>query len=319
MLYNIIPEAFQQYMLPVSLLISFVLTTVFTAALHEKLPRDGGRDFAVDGKKSAGKPRGAGIIFILVYVAVSFALTPMKAEYMYYLVLIAGAMLTGFLDDAAKSPWGEYLKGALDFLIALLTTAVYLFHNETDVHLGFGGVTFNMPIWLYALCAVVLIWVSINVTNCSDGVDGLSGTVGIITLLTIYGIIQKMGEIEFAPQILVMIFAIAAYLWFNSTPSILMMGDAGSRAIGLFIAIAVIKSNAPLLYIPVAIVFIIDGGVGLVKVFLKRFLKISIFKNTRFPLHDQMKKVNNWSNTQVVYRFAIIQLVIGAMVYFFAK
>lgn len=319
MLYNIIPEAVQQYMLPLSLLLSFALTVVFTAGLHKYLPKDGGRDFAVDGKKSAGKPRGAGIIFILVYVVVSLVLAPMKMEYIYYLILVAGAMATGFLDDASKSPWGEYLKGALDLLIALLTTAVYLFHNETNINLGFGGITFHMPVWVFAICSVILIWVSINVTNCADGVDGLSGTLSIITLMTIFGIIGKMGEVEFAPQILILIFAIIAYLWFNATPSILMMGDGGSRAIGLFIAIAILKSGAPLLYIPTAIVLILDGGLGLVKVFLLRFLKIKILKNVRTPLHDQVRKVNNWSNTQCVFRFAIIQAVVGVMVYLLAK
>ena len=319
MLYNILPEAIQQYMLPISILVAFALTAAFTAELHKFLPKDGGRDFAVDGKKSAGKPRGAGIIFILVYVAVSALLAPMKMEYGYYLILVAGAMLTGFLDDAAKSPWGEYLKGALDLLIALLTTAVYLFNNETDVRLGFGGVAFHMPIWVFAICSVILIWVSINVTNCADGVDGLSGTLSIITQMTIMGIISKIGEASFVPQILIMIFAIVAYLWFNATPSILMMGDAGSRAIGLFIAIAILKSGAPLLYIPVAIVLILDGGLGLVKVFLLRFLKIKILKNIRTPLHDQVRKVNNWSNTQCVFRFAIIQAVIGITVYLLAK
>lgn len=319
MLYNILPEAVQQYMLPVALLVAFALTAMFTGGLHKYLPKDGGRDFAVDGKKSAGKPRGAGIIFILVFVVVSAVLAPMKLEYIYYLLLVAGAMLTGFLDDAAKSPWGEYLKGALDLLIALLATAVYLFNNETYVQLGFGGVAFHMPLWVFAICSVILIWVSINVTNCADGVDGLSGTLSIITLMTIYGLIQKMGVVDFAPQILIMIFAIVAYLWFNATPSILMMGDAGSRAIGLFIAIAVLKTGAPILYIPVAIVLILDGGLGLVKVFLLRFLKIKILKNVRTPLHDQVRKVNNWSNTQCVFRFAIIQAVIGVTVYLLAK
>ena len=47
-----------------------------------------------------------------------------------------------------------------------------------------------------------------------------------------------------------------------------MMGDAGSRAMGIFISIAALKSGSPLLYIPVALVLILDGGLGLVKVTL---------------------------------------------------
>ena len=71
-----------------------------------------------------------------------------------------------------------------------------------------------------------------------------------------------------------------------------------------------------MLYIPVAIVLILDGGLGLVKVALLRFLKIHILKNTRTPLHDHVRKVKNWSNTQAVFRFAIIQIVVSiAVVY----
>ena len=52
------------------------------------------------------------------------------------------------------------------------------------------------------------------------------------------------------------------------------MCDAGSRAIGIFIAFAFLKLHSPLLYIPLAIVLIIDGGLGLIKVSFMRFLHI---------------------------------------------
>ena len=55
-------------------------------------------------------------------------------------------------------------------------------------------------------------------------------------------------------------------------------------------------------------VLIIDGGLGLVKVSLLRFLKIHILKNTTTPIHDHVRKKLGWSNAQVVFRFAIIQI-----------
>ena len=63
-----------------------------------------------------------------------------------------------------------------------------------------------------------------------------------------------------------------------------------------------------------ALVLILDGGLGLVKVALLRFCKIKILKNIRTPLHDQVRKVMGWSNTQAVFRFAIIQGIIGLSV-----
>ena len=89
------------------------------------------------------------------------------------------------------------------------------------------------------------------------------------------------------------------------------MGDAGSRAMGVFISIAVLKSGNPFLYIPVAFVLIADGGLGLVKVSLIRAFKIHIMKNILTPLHDHVRKRLEWSNTQTVFRFAIIQIVIS--------
>ena len=89
------------------------------------------------------------------------------------------------------------------------------------------------------------------------------------------------------------------------------MGDAGSRAMGIFIAIAALKSHSPFLYLLAAGVLIIDGGLGLVKVSLLRFLKIHILKNTTTPIHDHVRKKKGWSNAQVLFRFAIIQIVIS--------
>ena len=89
------------------------------------------------------------------------------------------------------------------------------------------------------------------------------------------------------------------------------MGDAGSRAMGIFLAIVALKSGSPLMYLLFAIVFILDGGLGLVKVALLRFLKIHILKNTRTPLHDHVRKNKEWSNAQVVFRFAIIQIIVS--------
>lgn len=89
------------------------------------------------------------------------------------------------------------------------------------------------------------------------------------------------------------------------------MGDAGSRAMGIFIAIAILKTGSPVLYLLVAAVLILDGGLGLIKVALLRFLKIKILKNTRTPLHDHTRKNMGWSGPQTVMRFAIIQIMIS--------
>ena len=299
----------------IGVLFAFVATVVATAKLSKFLPKDAGRDYAHDGKLSAGKPRGAGIIFVLAFIVAALIFAPMKAELLIYLVLIGISMMTGYLDDASKNPWGEYKKGFLDLCVAVMVAVTYLTYNPNKVELPILGLTLTIPAVLFAILVVILVWASVNVTNCADGVDGLSGTLTLITISTIYILYQKKDVAgDFAYLILLFAVCILGYLWFNATPSKLMMGDAGSRAMGLFIAIAILKSGCAFLYIPVALVLILDGGLGIIKVSLIRFLKIHIMKNIRTPLHDHVRKVWDWSNTQTVFRFAIIQIILAVAV-----
>lgn len=298
-------------------LAAFAGTCFFMAKCSKFLPKDGGRDFAYDGKLSAGKPRGAGIIFILMFTAASLIFMPIDMEILIYLILIVAEMLTGYMDDASEMPWGEYKKGILDLIIATILAVNYLHFNSSTIEIATLGIHINIPPVLFGLLTVILVWGSINVTNCDDGVDGLSGTLTIITLATFYVIDHIKGKPdEFTNLILVFIICILGYLWYNATPSRLLMGDAGSRAMGVFISIAALKSGSPVLFLPAAAVIILDGGLGLIKVALIRGFKIHILKNVRTPLHDHVRKVMGWSNTQTVSRFAIIQIVISlAVVY----
>lgn len=310
MIRNWIPDA--PLIAFIGILFAFGVTIFATAKLSSYLPKDAGREYAHDGQLSAGKPRGAGIIFILVFVAATLLFIPINAEYVIYLTLLAISMLTGFFDDAAKMPWGEYKKGFLDLCVASLVALTFLKYNSNVIELAMFDIKFTLHPVLFALFTVVLVWVSVNVTNCTDGVDGLSGTLTIITLMTIYMIAQMKGvDEEFTFSILLFAVCILGYLWYNVTPSRLMMGDAGSRAMGLFISIAILKTGCPFLYIPVALVIILDGGLGLIKVFLLRFFKVHILKNVRTPLHDHVRKIWGWSNSQTVFRFAIIQIIVS--------
>ncbi|MDO4464617.1 MAG: phospho-N-acetylmuramoyl-pentapeptide-transferase [Bacillota bacterium] len=296
------------------LLVAFAMTCFLTAKLGDRLPKDEGRAFAHDGKLSAGKPRGAGILFVLVFVGTALLFAPVTLETVIYMILVTAEMFTGYMDDAAEHPWGELKKGLLDLAVAVILAVTYLSFHESSIQLATIGMSLTIPPILFGILIVALVWGSINVTNCADGVDGLSGTLVLITLgtfLIIDNILKVSGD--FNTLILLFMVCILGYLWFNATPSKLMMGDAGSRAMGIFISIVALKSGSPILFIPVAIVLILDGGLGLIKVSLIRAFKIYILKNTRTPLHDHVRKVMGWSNTQTVFRFAIIQIVVSAV------
>ena len=293
-------------------ILTFIATFILTSKLKEKLPHDIGRAYAVNAEKSKGKPRGAGIIFVTCFSLIAFIFAPFSLENSIYLICLMLAMLTGFLDDASKIPWNDYKKGLLDLLIAVGVALTFALNNPTTVCLRLlssfckDAIVLDIPFAVYVILATILIWMSINVINCTDGVDGLCTTLSGISLFTFLVITNDSGTAVYE---ILFVAALIAYLWFNASPSILLMGDAGSRTIGVFMALAAMKCGDPFLFIPVCIVFIVDGGIGLVKVFLKRFLKISILKNTRTPLHDHARKNKGWSDTHTVIRFCIIQFL----------
>ena len=299
----------------VSILFAFAFTIAAIALGKNLLPRDAGRAYAINGSKSVGKPRGAGMIFILTFTVTCALFVNLSAELIIYLILVLAAMLSGYLDDSASSPWGNLKKGLIDLAISVMAAVTYLHYNRGTFDLAFFGKTVTLNPIIYAILIIILIWVSINVTNCSDGVDGLCGTLSVVTLASVYVLFKSFNiESAYRHTVLIMIVCILGYLWFNASPSKLLMGDAGSRAIGIFIAFTFLKLHAPLLYIPMALVIILDGGLGLIKVSFMRFLHINLMKNLRTPIHDHMRKNKDWSDTQVVFRFTIIQVILGLAV-----
>ncbi len=290
----------------------FIAGNLLLGLFKDRLPRDGGRKFAFNGKLTAGRPRGAGIILILVFLAGCLLFVSRQLEYLLYYLMVLCGMLSGYLDDRSETPWNEYKKGAIDLAVCLITALSFLNFNPDMGPIAIGGWSWQMPPVLFVIVATAGLWVSINATNCSDGVDGLCGTLTCVTLtfIGLWGIETGMDSSMLA-AILLMIVSILPYLWRNAEPCQMMMGDAGSRAFGLFIGIAILKTGNMLLYFPLCAVLFLDGFLGIVKVSLARFLKIRIMKNIRTPLHDHFRKNKGWSNGQTVMRFAIVQTVIS--------
>ena len=90
----IISENFYSLFAGIGLMAAFLMTCVCITKFNYLLPKDAGRDFAHDGKLSAGKPRGAGIIFILVFAAAALLFSELSVEIVIYIVLVIAEMLT---------------------------------------------------------------------------------------------------------------------------------------------------------------------------------------------------------------------------------
>lgn len=312
MFYNLLAKTDNTTLvLLVPMLCSFLIAFFSLKFFKRILPKDQGRAFAVNGALSEGKPRGAGIIFVTSFTLCTALFYPLDIENIIYLVLVYAAMLSGYFDDAAETPWGNLKKGLIDLVISLGIAFTYYFYNGSQVKLYITDSTFTFPAPLFIILAGVLVWTAINVTNCTDGVDGLCGSLVMTVLLPLAFMVTKSGAADMLLP-MIMFVTLAAYLWFNCSPSQMLMGDAGSRALGVFLAVMFLKTAAPFAFIPMAIVIILDGGLGLLKLSFRRFLKIKNFmEGIRTPLHDHARKNKGWSDTQVVIRFTILQIIVN--------
>ncbi len=327
----------------VALYAGFFLSQKLLPKFYNILPHDRGREFTPGKEAAKGKPTGSGVVFITMYVILCFLVIPMDILQIGILILTWLMMLTGYLDDRSENGWGEYIKALLDLIISVAAAslmAYFMSKDSADGNLYFWLPFVSHPIkvatWLYILITTIMLWASVNTTNCTDGVDGLSSSLVLFALIIMGAIFYVvLGHVDISSYLLVphlndgaawavMIFALAGvlmgYLWHNAFPSNVLMGDAGSRALGFFLGVCVMLTGNPFMFLVTSSIIFINGGMGLLKVALKRFLHICIFENIRFPLHDHMRKNHGWSPTQVLIKFLLIQVLISvAMLGLFFK
>ena len=329
-----------------------LLAWILLPKFFPRLPRDHGKAILKDmgGMRSAGKPTGGGLVVTLVALPAILLFAPLAPWDLAAVAALYAAMLFGYLDDRSAMPWGELKKGLLDALVSVaIAVFIFLGHSEdmegSRVMVAWlpffkGPVMINdvgvwlIPGWLYVPASAFILWFTMNATNCSDGVDGLAGTLTVVTLVMLavvlyvvvgyrpvahYFLIPVYAEAaRWAIVVMVVAGAFAGYLWYNAEPSKVLMGDAGSRFLGILVATASLMTGNPLLVMALSPVVLVNGGGGLGKLVLLRLAKKigfdigedNVIRKVRFPLHDHCKKNLGWSNAQVLMRFTLLQLAI---------
>ena len=345
--------------------IGAIVCWILLPKLWHLLPRDRGKALVADGSQSQGKPTGAGVIVVSIAIIMMLLVIPFSLRFLGVILCLFFIMLTGYLDDSSRNPWSEAKKGMLDILISLVAAAFFCECTTVRVWIPFIKGELMMPPWLFIPLAGFLLFVCINTVNCSDGVDGLAGSLSIMTLLTLGVFLYLViGHNEFAEYFNVphygsgarwatMMFTaagvFAGYLWYNANPSAVLMGDAGSRFLGLLIGIGALATGNMFSFLILAPILVINGGSGLVKLSILRLLKklgcdtriplrkvtnpknpanfadaqaekrqlwlVKLLHSVRFPLHDHCKNQLHWSNPQVMVRFMLLQMFITPLLF----
>ncbi len=325
----------------IKMAISCVAAFAITFILLQFLPgekiilgHDRGRKFAQGAEVNIGKPTGVGFYFILVFLIVTaiacFIVKPVHsgqgifesgnavAGLGFGLIAVCAEMVTGWLDDRSKNPWNEYVKGALDVVVSLIGAFICVHFFGTRVYIAITGAYFDIHPVLFYILAVILFIVSINATNATDGIDGLSGSLSVVAVFTTFLMGFMAASVFDSNSILVtaiFVPCLLAYLLFNFNPSKMLMGDAGSRSLGFFIAFFAIYCRIPFIYFIIGLPFLCDGGISILKITVGRLTKkkIILFKSITTPLHDELRKNRKFSVKKVWFTLVIASALIDVI------
>ena len=179
----------------------------------------------------------------------------------------------------------------------------FMFFNLFSINLG----------WGYIFVVFFVIVGFSNAANLTDGLDGLaSGTVAISSLTMC--ILAYFYYPEMAVVAAILSAVLIGFLWFNSFPAKVFMGDTGSLAIGFLLGYLAILMKIEILMIFIAGILVAEALSVILQVFYYKKTKKRIFLCAPLHHHFQFK---GWAETQIVTRFWIISLLLAAISVFF--
>lgn len=251
--------------------------------------------------QKSGTPVMGGIIFLIASIPFLF----FKETFFLSLSTILFGLL-GLLDDFKLMVNRDYGIRPLRkiFLSFVITLLLYIF-SPHDYRIYWGSkLIISSEIFYVILFFVIFIAVP-NAINLTDGLDGLAGGTSLITLF-FFLIYNFQFNNKVILEISLMITALIAFLWFNSHPAEIFMGDVGAFALGGFIACLSIINKVELLLVFLGGIFLIESLSVFIQVFFYKWKKRRVFLMSPIHHHFELK---GWKETKVVWRFYIIHLI----------
>ena len=267
--------------------------------------------------KKSGTPTMGGIAFVLATAIVVFVFCDSHVA-----KVAAGAMLgfglIGFLDDAIKVlvrrnlGLKAYQKIVGQAGVTAIMVAYGYRQGGTVAHIPFAGMDVDLGVWYIPLAALAYLG-TVNCVNLTDGLDGLAAGTGTV-YFAVLGIVCTMTAIAGDGQLAMMSFALAgaltAFLWFNSNPARMFMGDTGSLALGGAAASVSILSHNIFLIPLVGIMYVVSGISVIVQVVSFKLTGKRVFAMAPFHHHLEYRGVNE---SKIVAEYTIVTAVAGAL------
>jgi phospho-N-acetylmuramoyl-pentapeptide-transferase len=234
-----------------------------------------------------------------------------------YATTVACAVL-GFADDYTKIVKRRSLGlrartklvVTVAISLALWWVATQKAGGSTSINLRFGDVSIDLgpvyPVFIYLVVAGTT-----SAVNLTDGLDGLAAGCAVIVLLAYIGItFITPGERDLTLLAACLVGACTGFLWFNSFPASIFMGDTGSLALGGAIAGLAVMTNTDVLLILLGGIFVIEALSVLIQVFSFQTFRKRVFLMA--PIHHHFE-LQGWSETKIILRFWIVAAACGAI------
>ena len=309
-------------------------------------------DIGLDSHLAKGEtPTMGGVIIILAIVIPALLWMKMESIYSWLIVFVVLALgIVGFIDDYIKvvkkdkSGLAGWFKIAGQVFVGLVVGAVLYFHPDFETFNSLSTVPFlkNVNIdyayfgetlgWMiYLTVAVFVITAVSNATNLTDGLDGLAAGTSAICGIVFAIFAYVSGRVDFSGFLDIMylpgageltIFAASligaciGFLWYNTNPASVFMGDTGSLALGgAFGAVALMLHKELLLPFICGIFFIETLSVIIQTTYFK-YTKRKYGEGRRVflmtPIHHHYEK-KGWPEQKIVVRFWIITVLLGIL------
>ena len=302
-----------------SLLICVFLSPKFIEFLRD---REFGQNIRPEGPaghhEKAGTPTMGGIILVTAISVPFLVLGGQKPQSLVvYGVAVACAAL-GFADD-----WTKIIKRrslglrARTKLIVTIVISIGLFIGATkwadkSEVLRLRLVDYQIDLGLaYVLFVYLVVAGTTSAVNLTDGLDGLAAGCAAIVLLSFIAItFITTGQRDLAVLSACLVGACIGFLWFNSFPAQIFMGDTGSLFLGGAIAGLAVMTKTEVLLIVMGGIFVIEALSVLIQVFSFQAFRKRVFLMA--PIHHHFE-LQAWSETKIILRFWIVAAVFSAI------
>jgi phospho-N-acetylmuramoyl-pentapeptide-transferase len=301
-----------------SLLMCLFLSPKFIEFLRR---REFGQNIREEGPQGhqtkAGTPTMGGII-IFTAITIPFLLLSHRdwAALGVFGTSLACALL-GFADDYTKIVKRRSLGlRARTKLVVTVAISLGLWWVATHkagipptVQVRFVDVTIDLgsfyPVFIYLVVAGTT-----TAVNFTDGLDGLAAGCAAIVLLAYIGITFISGELDLTLLAGCLVGACIGFLWFNSFPASIFMGDTGSLGLGGAIAGLAIMTKTEVLLILLGGIFVIEVLSVVIQVFSFQTFRKRVFLMA--PIHHHFELLA-WSETKIILRFWIVAAAFAAI------